>query len=139
MIREGESPSVVDDTVFGTLAILAIERSFSVETLVKNDADAPLIAATIVRLSKNDFWCHVLTRADDAASKPTLFDTVSPVEKTFPLCSLFGVVFPVLGHRTAEVLIAILFGINVIKNILLIAFDVDADPFQQTIALTIVI
>lgn len=68
MIGKGERSFMVDDAVLGTLPVLAVEGSLPIEAFVENDANAPLVAATIIRLSENDFWCHVLARSNDAAS-----------------------------------------------------------------------
>ena len=53
---------------FRLLAIVAVERCASIETLIKDDADAPLIATSIVGLAHDDFWRHVLACANDTAS-----------------------------------------------------------------------
>lgn len=68
MIGEGQSSLMVDDAVLGPLTIFTVKWSFTIKALVEYDADAPLVAASIVRLSKNDFGCHILACPHDTAS-----------------------------------------------------------------------
>lgn len=49
------------DSCFSRLPVLAKERGTSVEALVEDDADAPLVASSIITFTLDNFRSHVLT------------------------------------------------------------------------------
>lgn len=69
LLRKAQQVIVLEDVLFGLGTVAAQERRLSVERLVQDDADRPLVAATVIVLTADDLGRHVLAGADDAASE----------------------------------------------------------------------
>ena len=93
MARKEERGMVRDDALFGHHSVLAVEGCATVEAFVQNDADAPEIAATVIRLAQDHLGRHVLARSDHASRKLASFRAIAPVQEPFYLCVFFRVSF----------------------------------------------
>lgn len=81
---------VIDNALLGLDACLHVERCATIQALVEYDAYAPPVAATIIVGALDDFRCHVLTCADNAASHLSAIIAITPIEKAFAVRMLFG-------------------------------------------------
>lgn len=122
------------DAFFGSLPILAVEWRPSVETFIEYDADAPLVATAIVRLSPNDFGSHILAGPNDASCKLSSLSPIAVIEQPFSFRALLGIRLCSGGEMNFRGIFS-LFQLPLFLNVLLVTGNVNPKLLEQAVAL----